>query len=87
MIVVTEKGVKNLVLLEHNPTFHTLFHLFMFTSSHLVIQLAQVVGEGKVFISVWAIHFFSVLWLPLLPYTDVAERSLDEIRYLSSTQE
>lgn len=35
--------MKNLVLLEHNPTFHTLFYSLMFTSSHLVIQWAHVV--------------------------------------------
>lgn len=61
MIVATKREMRNLVLPEHNPTFHTV----PFTSVHFhpsVIQLAHAVGEdkGKVFVPAWAVHFASV---------------------------
>lgn len=67
-LMIQMKGMKKIVLLEHNPTFHILFSLLMFISDSLGIQLAHVVGEvkSKGFVSIWAIHFFSVVWLPLL---------------------
>lgn len=68
--MIQMKGMKKIVLLEHNPTFHILFSFLIFTFDSLGIHLAHVVGKVKSngFVSIWATHFFSVVWLPLLSY-------------------